>query len=112
MRPNRQEPLGVDFTSREPITVISHYSPDIELGYLLLQRTDNQAPPQNPIHLSPPREIEQPSWPVLSARAAQITQQHLLAAAVLLDALTEGPDEIATIVSRREAAGRATPRTD
>jgi hypothetical protein len=111
VKPDRKEPLGVAYASREPIKVISQYSPDIEMGFELLVRQDDQPVPSGEVFISPPREIAQKHLPVLSSRAIQVAQQHLLAAALLLDALTEGPDPFA-IITRQEAARRATPTTE
>jgi hypothetical protein len=112
VKPDRREPLGVAYASREPIKVISHYSPDIEMGSELLVRQDDQPVPPGEVTISPPREIAQPHLPLLSSRVIQVAQQHLLAAALLLDALTEGSDPLASIITRQEAARRATPTTE
>jgi hypothetical protein len=112
MKPDRSEPLGVAFSSKEPIKSISHYLPDIEMGSHLLVRQDDSAPPPAELCITPPREVEQAHLPLLSDRAVQVTQQHLLAAVLLLEALTEGPDPTATIITRREAASRATPKSE
>src|SRR5260370_4442160 len=80
VNPDRKEPLGVAFASREPIKSISHYSPDIEMGSVLLVRQDDQPPPPGDIYISRPREIAQAQLPLLSSRAIQLAQQHLLAA--------------------------------
>jgi hypothetical protein len=107
MKPDRNEPLGVTFACREPVNALSHYAPEIETGYILLVRQDHQAPPPAEILLSPPREIEGPGLPMLSKRALQVAQQHLLAAALLIDALSEGPEAVAGIITRQDAAQRA-----
>jgi len=112
VKPDRSEPLGVAFASREPIKSISHYLPDIQMGSELLVRQDDQPAAPGDIYISPPREIAQAHLPALSSRAIQVAQQHLLAAAMLLDALTEGPDPLASIIARQEAARRATPTTE
>jgi hypothetical protein len=57
MKPDRREPLGVTFSSKEPTKSISHYSPDIEMGYLLLVQQDGTVPVGGDLHISPPREV-------------------------------------------------------
>src|ERR1700738_1985108 len=50
VKPDRKEPLGVAFASREPIKSISHYSPDIDLGSVLLVRQGGQPAPAGDIY--------------------------------------------------------------
>jgi hypothetical protein len=107
MKFDANEALGVTFASKDPINCISHYSADIETGYMLLVRQDGLPPPPGTIYIAPPREIEPIEEPILARRALRVTQEQLRAAALLLDAVTDGDDPLATIVSRSEAAARA-----
>jgi hypothetical protein len=107
MIPDRTESLGVRFATSETINSIIQYAPDVEMGFILLTRADDQPVPPGEIWLSPAREVAQAKLSPLSSRALEVAQQHLLAAALMLDALSEGDDPTAGIITRREAAGRA-----
>jgi len=90
--------------------LLVHFAPEVETGTVLLTRQDDQPVAPGDIFISPPREIAQSTLPPLSTRAIQVAQQQLLAGALLLDALSEGPDPFA-IVTRQEAARRATSKS-
>lgn len=107
IRPDTAGDLGVRIWAPMKLSLTVGGPLELGMGTILVQLQDGSAPAQGPIYVSPPREAALPNWPTLSERARRLVREHLMATALVMNALSEGPDPLSEIVSRIDAAAVA-----
>ncbi|MBS2021773.1 MAG: hypothetical protein JST92_05145 [Deltaproteobacteria bacterium] len=109
IRPDEARELGVDVVQPPGAGLSLGFEllPELGIGTIRVTRGDGTVPGGGPIWISPPREAALASCPILSERAHRLVSEHLMATALLLTAIAEGPDPLSEVLSRVDAAKTA-----